>query len=525
MVFLRHGGAVSVPTESRRRGGFSNIAPFIRRGDSAIKLLCGAGLFHPPSKSTIRSPALQSDPRCAVRGFHLGDHPVLQWSGRGKWCADCHSLLPIDQNRGGFGFSAGSAFGFLGWREGFKSSFLGQELPGDAGHASGGGEDGGVGFFAQRAFTFVVLGEIGRAAYRDPSGFDKSPTQPFVAPRHEAALVGLASAAGGGGAEAGVAAELLRARKALDAVDFTHDNGGEDGAHAGEALDEGEFGRVFEHGFEGGLVLGDAGLEIAQHFELLLEQESGGRGEVEFIQEPEAAFAEEVAALGELEVVLGAEEAVDAVADHGALAHEEAALAQHFLSLAGGFGGDVNLADHSGMQEPGEDVGIDLIVFNLGLGDDPGLEGVGQNDVLFDDMGLEDFVEPGPVHGGFENHTGFGIALGQLDEEFRGGVLDTTALKDAAFGVKDAKNAVSLMEVDSDRDWIVVGCGWFGHKTAHPTTSVLSASRCRYARRSRRNQAFMSSDPISLPFLNSDILPERIAACPFLLYKQDDALG
>lgn len=35
-----------------------------------IKLLCGAGLFHPPSKSTIRSPALQSDPRCAVRGFY-----------------------------------------------------------------------------------------------------------------------------------------------------------------------------------------------------------------------------------------------------------------------------------------------------------------------------------------------------------------------------------------------------------------------------------------------------------------------
>jgi hypothetical protein len=52
-----------------------------------------------------------------------------------------------------------------------------------------------------------VVGEVGRAAYRDPSGFDKSPAQPFVATRHEAALVGLASAAGGGGAEAGVTAE------------------------------------------------------------------------------------------------------------------------------------------------------------------------------------------------------------------------------------------------------------------------------------------------------------------------------
>jgi hypothetical protein len=30
----------------------------------------------------------------------------------------------------------------------------------------------------------------------------------------------------------------------------------------------------------------------------------------------------------------------------------------------------------------------------------------------------------------------------QLDEELRGGVLDTPAFKDAAFGVEDAKNAV-----------------------------------------------------------------------------------
>jgi hypothetical protein len=53
------------------------------------------------------------------------------------------------------------------------------------------------------------------------------------------------------------------------------------------------------------------------------------------------------------------------------------------------------------------------------------------------------------------------------------------------------------MEVDSDRDWIVVGWCWFGHKTAHPTTSILPASRARFARRARRDQAFMSADPAS----------------------------
>jgi hypothetical protein len=51
------------------------------------------------------------------------------------------------------------------------------------------------------------------------------------------------------------------------------------------------------------------------------------------------------------------------------------------------------------------------------------------------------------------------------------------------------------MEVDSNRDWTVVGCGWFGHKTAHPTTSILPHSRARFARKPLWNQAFMSADP------------------------------
>jgi hypothetical protein len=104
---------------------------------------------------------------------------------------------------------------------------------------------------------------------------------------------------------------------------------------------------------------------------------------------------------------------------------------------------------------------------------------------------------------GSKTTPALGIALSQLDEEFQGGVIDTPAFKDAAFGVEDAKNTVSLMEVDSDRDWIVVGWWWFGHKTAHPTTSILPASRARSARRSRRNQAFMSADSFFFPIKSS----------------------
>ena len=79
------------------------------------------------------------------------------------------------------------------------------------------------------------------------------------------------------------------------------------------------------HGFEGGFVFGDAGLEVAQHFELLLEQEAGGCGKLELVEKAQATLAEEVAALGQLQVVLGTEEAVDAVAHPGALPHEEGA--------------------------------------------------------------------------------------------------------------------------------------------------------------------------------------------------------
>jgi hypothetical protein len=49
--------------------------------------------------------------------------------------------------------------------------------------------------------------------------------------------------------------------------------------------------------------------------------------------------------------------------------------------------------------------------------------------------------------------------------------------------------------VDSDIDRAVVGCGWFVHKATHPTTSILSASRARSARRARQDHAFMSADP------------------------------
>jgi hypothetical protein len=58
------------------------------------------------------------------------------------------------------------------------------------------------------------------------------------------------------------------------------------------------FVRVFVHCFEGSFVFSHAGLKVAQHFELLLEQQPGRSGKLELVEEAKAAFAEEIAALG-----------------------------------------------------------------------------------------------------------------------------------------------------------------------------------------------------------------------------------
>ena len=59
-------------------------------------------------------------------------------------------------------------------------------------------------------------------------------------------------------------------------------------------------------------------------------------------------------------------------------------------------------------------------------------------------MGFEEFVEPRPVHGGFENHAAAGVALDELDEELRGGMVDAPLPEDAVGGIENTKNAVSL---------------------------------------------------------------------------------
>jgi hypothetical protein len=48
---------------------------------------------------------------------------------------------------------------------------------------------------------------------------------------------------------------------------------------------------------------------------------------------------------------------------------------------------------------------------------------------------------------GLTLRLGFGIALGQLDEEFRSGVFDTPAFKDATFGFEDAKTLYRLWKL------------------------------------------------------------------------------
>jgi hypothetical protein len=63
--------------------------------------------------------------------------------------------------------------------------------------------------------------------------------------------------------------------------------------------------------------------------QLLGEKESSGRRKIELIQEAHAFGSEQIAALGQLEPVLGAKEPMNAIAHHRAMPHKETKLAQH----------------------------------------------------------------------------------------------------------------------------------------------------------------------------------------------------
>jgi len=108
--------------------------------------------------------------------------------------------------------------------------------------------------------------------------------------------------------------------------------------------------RCFQCAAGGGLgdvvVFCDGGIEVAQHAELLLEQESGGCGKIELVEKAQTTLAEEVSALRGVQVVLGSEKAMDAVAHSGALPNAEGALVQNVLALPSGLRRNVNFVDH-----------------------------------------------------------------------------------------------------------------------------------------------------------------------------------
>jgi hypothetical protein len=96
--------------------------------------------------------------------------------------------------------------------------------------------------------------------------------------------------------------------------------------------------------------------------QLLGEKESSGRRKIELIQEAHAFGSEQIAALGQLEPVLGAKEPMNAIAHHRAMPHKETKLAQHLFNLSGGLPADVHPRNETAAQQIGQNVGIDLVV-------------------------------------------------------------------------------------------------------------------------------------------------------------------
>ena len=148
--------------------------------------------------------------------------------------------------------------------------------------------------------------------------------------------------------------------------------------------------------------------------------------------------------------MLGTQQAMDAVAQHGALPNEEAPLSQHFFPIPRLPRWNVYRTHQSRAQQHGEDLCIHFVGLHLRLGDDASLEGVGQRDVTCGHHPFQNLIKPMPVHGGLEHHPRIGPSLHQLREALWRMVVDAPLAQVAASRIHGMKHAVSLVEVDPD---------------------------------------------------------------------------
>jgi len=96
--------------------------------------------------------------------------------------------------------------------------------------------------------------------------------------------------------------------------------------------------------------------------------------------------------------MLRAQQPVDAVAQHGALADKETPLTQHLLAFASRAGWNVNGADQTRAQQQSEYLGIHFVRLDLSLRNDPRFERVGQGNALVREDFFEHLKQPMPVH-------------------------------------------------------------------------------------------------------------------------------
>ncbi len=72
-------------------------------------------------------------------------------------------------------------------------------------------------------------------------------------------------------------------------------------------------------------------------------------------------FAKKVAALGKLQIVLRREQALNAVAEHRALADEKTSLPQHLLALPRALAWNMDRGNQLGLQKLGQHVGASTL--------------------------------------------------------------------------------------------------------------------------------------------------------------------
>ena len=287
----------------------------------------------------------------------------------------------------------------------------------------------------------------GVVAFGDDSRFAEGPTQIGIAQFGAAQALDLAGRSDGAFDEAAIGEEIFDRREAGDVADLVEDGHGQDGADAGDGLQEGEVGRGVGLGQLDQMSIqgGDLGVIMADESQGVLEGELVNR--MRFVGQEMLLPA---VAVGGRDggAVMSQLMGLNAGLELGAIPDQGQALTQEPPERTLGGRIDVAVRDEVGAEQMGEFLGINAVVFVFAAVDGADVKGMSQDEG--DVGGLAGIGEPIPAEHAF-GADGQVVAIGgdEFEEEVEVVVTDVGMDEDFAGPVHEADVHLAGMKINS----------------------------------------------------------------------------